>query len=200
MIVVADGDPPLLAPLLAAAEVSGVAITPIGPVGRRSRRSTPRAPRRRLRRRRYRVGGRIGVRRGVDARCGARVCVARRRPRGAPRRADLRVARAPSASRRATRPAITLWRAPSTPIWRRPMPRPISSSDDSPAPERILAWITDRTADDVEVTEVCFATADGWEIHGDGPRPPPRQTRAGRGAPPHRSQRPRRVPAFSSIC
>ena len=33
VIVVADGDPPLLAQLLAAAEVRDVAITSIGPVG-----------------------------------------------------------------------------------------------------------------------------------------------------------------------
>ena len=39
-------------------------------------------------------------------------------------------------------------------------------AEDSPVPEQILAWITDRTADDVEVTEVSFTTADGWEIHG----------------------------------
>jgi dienelactone hydrolase len=38
--------------------------------------------------------------------------------------------------------------------------------DESPSAEHVLHWIAARLADDVEVTEVCVSTEDGWEIHG----------------------------------
>ena len=38
--------------------------------------------------------------------------------------------------------------------------------DDAPALDHVVAWIAERVAGDVDVTEVEFATEDGWEIHG----------------------------------
>ena len=165
VIVVADGDPPLLAPLLDAAEGRDVAITPIGPVG--AQQAIDAAV--------QRDGGCVVV--GVGSATGSAFGAAS--AHGAVRGfvsldGDLEAHHVELISEWPELPLLAVARPGQRSRFGRAVDAYLASAhaasdliaEDSPAPERILAWITDRTADDVEVTEVSLTTADGWEIHG----------------------------------